>query len=132
MRRARSRGTTIEQSSWEAHMLKSRKARPAGAPRRAARRVIKGASVLVRTTGPSYVGNLLRMTRSWLVLENAAWIELDYCGDTVCTGQYACADKYPAPGIVQLSRAQVIECSPWPWEIPVHSCSVSQTVRGDR
>lgn len=71
---------------------------------------LKGTNIFVRTVTLYFTGHVERVTRSWIVLSQAAWIaDTGRFSDALRTGEFSEVEPYPDDAIVRVARSGVID-----------------------
>jgi hypothetical protein len=78
----------------------------------------KGNKVFIRTVTHHYVGRIVRVTKSRIILEDAAWV--------ACDGRFANVLKSgvfeevePYTGLCELERAPILDATLYPFALPL-------------
>ncbi len=80
---------------------------------------LTGTNVFIRTATYHFTGHVDRVTRSWIVLSNAAWIaDSGRFADAMKTGDLNEVEPYPDDVKVRVNRAGIIDVSTWRHKLP--------------
>lgn len=80
---------------------------------------LKGSNVFIRTVTHYFTGRVERVTKSWIILSQAAWIaDTGRFSEALKTGELNEVEPYPDDGIVRVSRDGVIDVTPWTHSLP--------------
>lgn len=79
---------------------------------------MKGKSFLIRTVTHYLTGRVVRVTKSWILLEDAAWIaDTGRFADTLAKGTPSEVEPVP-DGIIRVSRGAIVDIYPWNHALP--------------
>lgn len=77
----------------------------------------KGDKVFVRSVTNFYTGEIVKISKSWIELRDAAWIaDTGRFSDALKNGTLNEVEPYPS-GVV-LSRGAIVDVSPWLHNLP--------------
>jgi len=80
---------------------------------------MKGKSVFIRTVTSYYTGRVVRATRSYFVLDQAAWIaSTGRFADAMKTGDFSEVEPYPDGCLVRVARGAIVDVTDWPHPLP--------------
>jgi hypothetical protein len=78
-----------------------------------------GDAVIVRTVTMYYTGRIVRVYPGELVLSCAAWIaDTGRWSTALATGKLNEVEPYPGDGLCIVSRAAIVDVSPWSHPLP--------------
>ena len=77
-----------------------------------------GDKVYIRTVTYHHVGRVVRLTRSWVYLDDASWVaDSGRFGDALETGSLSEVER--TPGIVRVARGAIVDVYEWRHSLPV-------------
>lgn len=80
---------------------------------------LKGSNVFIRTVTHYFTGHVERVTKSWIILSQAAWIaDTGRFSEALKTGRLNEVEPYPDDGVVRVARDGVIDAAPWKHSLP--------------
>ena len=79
-----------------------------------------GDKVYIRTVTYHHVGRVVRLTRSWVYLDDASWVaDSGRFGDALETGSLSEVER--TPGIVRVARGAIVDVFEWRHSLPVET-----------
>jgi len=76
-----------------------------------------GANVLIRTVAFYYTGTVVKMTKDWVLLADAAWIaDTGRWGDALKNGTLSEVEPYPNKCWVAVGS--IVDIAPWDHQLP--------------
>ena len=80
---------------------------------------MRGKSIFIRTVTSYYTGRVVRATRSYFVLDQAAWIaSTGRFADAMRTGVFSEVEPYPDGCLVRVARGAIVDVTDWPHPLP--------------
>lgn len=79
---------------------------------------LPGENYIVRTVTHYYTGRLVRLSKQWLVLEDAAWIaDTGRWSTAPATGALSEVEPYP-DGRIAINAGAIVDVSGWAHKLP--------------